>query len=125
MNPEDRRRIQRNLRMTQPVRMTMGQLAIVREILLQHRDEYRAALAPFGFITTWEAQDRLNGVIETVIAARCNLKRRQHPDYNPTGDSECESYATDAERGAWAEAHPLPDDPAPSPTAPVSTGAKP
>lgn len=56
------------------------------------------------------ATDRLDKVINKVIEARCDLKRRQHPDYNRAGDSECEQYATDAEFDAWHAAHPEPAD---------------
>ena len=104
--------LDRRARMTQPVRLTMQDLAILREVLLARREAYREAITPFGLNTTWDATNRLDDVINTVIEARCDLKRRQHPDYNPAGDSECEGYATDAERDAWYEAHPEPENPA-------------
>ncbi len=106
MTPEERRARKRQTLMTQPVRLTMGEMAVLREALLPLRERYREAIAPFGMVTTWEATDRLDNVIAKVIEARCDLKRRQHPDHNPAGDSECEGFATDAELDAWSEAHP-------------------
>ena len=95
---------------TQSLDLSMQQLAILREVLIRHRDAYREAIAPFGLVTTWDAVERLDDVLGSVIEARCQLKRRTHPDYNPAGDSECEGYATDEELDSWRDAHPEPDD---------------
>lgn len=88
----------------------MHDMALIREVLIDHRRRYREAVEPFGMQVTCDADRRISDVLGTIIEARCDLKRRQHPDYNPAGDSECEPYATDEEREAWYEAHPEPDD---------------
>lgn len=93
--------------MTQPVRFTMQDMAVLRDALLPRRDELRAAIEPFGLTTTWDATTRLDAVIDKVIEARCDLKRRQ--GLSLVNDSECDQYATDAEVDAWREAHPEAD----------------
>jgi hypothetical protein len=107
---ETARRLRRQARMTQPVRLTLQDLSILREALERQRTGLQAAVRPFGLVTTWQAENRLDEVWSKVIAARCDLKRRQHPDYNPAGDSECVGYATDEEHERWNAAHPVPDD---------------
>jgi hypothetical protein len=62
-------------------------------------------------MVTWDAERRISDVLNLIVEARCELKRRQHPDYNPAGDSECSGYATDTEIDAWHEAHPEPEEP--------------
>jgi hypothetical protein len=84
----------------------MLDMAVLRECLIPRLDALREANRPFGLSTTWHATDRLEDVLGKVIEARCELKRREHPDYNPAGDSECVSYATDEEIDRWGRDHP-------------------
>lgn len=93
----------------QNVELTMGELALIREVLIDHRRRYNEAIAPFGLQVTWDADRRISDVLDQIIEARCLLKRRQHVAYNPAGDSECSGYATYAEIDAWREAHPEPE----------------
>lgn len=91
------RAIRRNLRMTQPVRLTMQDMAVIREALKRQIDGIDAATLPFGLSSTWDAATRPRNALGKITEARCALKRRQHPDYNPLLDSECANEATDAD----------------------------
>lgn len=96
----------RRARMTVPVRLNMRELAILRASVVTQRDALRAALEPFPLVVIWDAETRINDVLDTITEARCALKRRQFPDANPAGDSECEHTATDDEIDRWHESHP-------------------
>jgi hypothetical protein len=97
VSPISTSQIRRNQRMTQPVRLTMQDMAVIREALVRQIDGINAATLPFGLSSTWDAATRPRDALGKITVARCALKRRQHPDYNPLLDSECASEATDAD----------------------------
>jgi hypothetical protein len=101
---EQRRQMRRQARMAQPVRLTMQDMAVIRESLIRTSNAINAAVDPFGLVTTWDATARVAQALGKITEARCDLKRRQHPDYNPAMDSECEGYATDADFDRLTEA---------------------
>lgn len=91
------------------VSLDMQDLAVIKETFDRLLDQVREANKPFGYITTYEAENRILQVRAKIRDARCEWKMRNSPQYNPAGDSECSSFATDEQSDAWAEAHPEPE----------------